>query len=683
MRIFKITAFTLLALSLHSIAIANEVTNNVTKENSLQKKDLITRLKQAKKQSAKKSSANYIEINSIDSSSSTEFSEISTQAKDLQIQENFYPVQNSPIITSSFEQSKKQNEIITKNDLLIQNRQPIFTTAHQLKQGEIVTNLRYRHFLQSGSAETDGLTGQPTIGITWGVTDDLELTFDTQTVDNAGPVRQGSFNAQRINPTGFGPNFFQEWTLQAKNRIWQNKKGTQALSGVVAASVGNADRPYRFFNGNANNSNGLNSEIVTSLELPFTVKPNKRWQFTVSPKVAFLPKDNALYYNTLPINNSGSFGTVFGLAGGASYQLNPKLILWGDSFVPLTGNNTINRDTGLPTRNIGFNAGLRYLVNPRLATDLFVSNTLGNTGALSIITDRNYPALGFNLTFLPGITRANRRYPQHFRSTVQPSNTNAGFGFLDGGTIPNQQLRFNLQAGSQGLLTGIRYGLLDDLEIGAFLDSIPGTVDESQLGFSGRLRLLHQADGDPLTLSVAGTLARPNNVFTNFVNNNRNRFDELGLETDGFSFSNEKEGELFIITLSTPMHYQFKNKSAVWLTPTLGFVQRRGLEIAGFNLGGSLPINKDLNAIAEVGFDLSGNGNGFIGNNRQTVIPWTVGLRWNPASLLNISDDNSFSDMQLEAYLTNRLGSTPFDSLRVRADNETAVGVGLVLPVQF
>ncbi|MCJ8281602.1 MAG: hypothetical protein MJK14_17525, partial [Rivularia sp. ALOHA_DT_140] len=505
----------------------------------------------------------------------------------------------------------------------------------------------------------------------------MELTFDAQTVDNSGPVRQGEFNAQRINPTGFGPNFFQEWTLQAKNRIWQNKKGTQALSGVFAASMGNADRPYRFSNRNGNASNGLNTEIVTSLELPFTVKPNKRWQFTVSPKVAFLPENNALYYNTAPINNPGSFGTVFGLAGGASYQLNPKLILWGDSFFPFTGNNTINRDTGLPTRNIAINAGLRYLVNPRLATDLFVSNTLGNTGALSVITDRDYPALGFNITFLPGITSTNSRYPQHFRPKVQPSpNTNAGFGFLDGGTIPNQQLRFNLQTGSQGLLTGIRYGLLDDLEIGAFLDSIPGTVDESQLGFSGKLRLLHQADGDPLTLSVAGTLARPNNVFTNFANNNRNRFNELGLEKDGFSFSDEKEGELFIITFSTPIHYQLKNKSSVWLTPTLGFVQRSGLEIAGFNLGGSIPINKDLNAIAEVGFDLSGNGNAFIDNNRQTVIPWTVGLRWNPASLLNISDDNTFSNLQLEAYLTNRLGSTPFDSLRVRADNETAIGVG-------
>ncbi|MEO0936080.1 MAG: hypothetical protein AAFY21_20890, partial [Cyanobacteria bacterium J06641_2] len=354
---------------------------------------------------------------------------------------------------------------ISTNNSAIQNRQPIFTTADHLKQGEIVTNLRYRHFFQSGSAETDGLTGQPTIGITWGVTDDLELTFDAQTVDNAGPVRQGSFNAQRINPTGFGPNFFQELTLQAKQRIWQNKKGNQALSAVVAASMGNADRPYRFFNQNGNVSNGLNTEIVTSLELPFTVKTDKRWQFTVSPKAAFLPKDNALYYNTAPINNPGSFGTVFGLAGGASYKVNSRLILWGDSFVPFTGNNTINRDTGLPARIIAFNAGVRYFVNPRLATDLFVSNTLGNTGALSIVTDRDYPALGFNLTFLPGITSANRKYPQHFRSTVQPSpNTNAGFGFLDGGTIPNQQLRFNLQAGSQGLLTGIRYGLLDDLE---------------------------------------------------------------------------------------------------------------------------------------------------------------------------------------------------------------------------
>ncbi|NJL09396.1 MAG: hypothetical protein HC908_01730 [Calothrix sp. SM1_7_51] len=266
-----------------------------------------------------------------------------------------------------------------------------------------------------------------------------------------------------------------------------------------------------------------------------------------------------------------------------------------------------------------------------MATELFVSNTLGNTGALSVITDREYTALGFGLNYLPGVTSANRRYAKHFGNTQQPQqNTFAGFGALDGGTIPQNQLLLTLQGGGQGLLPGLRYGLLDDFEIGTFLESVPGTVDESQFGFSGKIRFLHQADGDPFTLSLAGTLARSNNVMTNFVNNNRNRHQQLGLQKGGYAWSNEKEGDLFIISLSTPMHYQFQGGSAVWFTPTFGFVQRSGLEIGGFNIGGSVPLSQQLDAIAEVGLNLVGKGNGFIGNQRESIIPWTLGLRWQP-----------------------------------------------------
>ncbi|MGH2415992.1 MAG: hypothetical protein ACRDEA_20340, partial [Microcystaceae cyanobacterium] len=35
---------------------------------------------------------------------------------------------------------------------------------------------------------------------------------------------------------------------------------------------------------------------------------------------------------------------------------------WGDAFVPVTGNNSISRDSGKPDTAIAFNAGLRYLV---------------------------------------------------------------------------------------------------------------------------------------------------------------------------------------------------------------------------------------------------------------------------------------------------------------------------------
>ncbi|MBD1920765.1 hypothetical protein H6F77_06660 [Microcoleus sp. FACHB-831] len=576
-----------------------------------------------------------------------------------------------------------------KNDLanptptsVLQNRQPILTTANQLRQGEVLTNVRYRQSFPSGKSSDVGLTGQPTLGFTWGVTNNLELTLEGQTVDNSGPRRQGPFIAQRIDRLGNGPNFFQEITLQAKHRIWQNEEGTQAISGVVATSIGNAKRPYTFSGPAA--SSVKNEGVVTSLELPYTIAPDERLQLTFSPKIAFLPESNALYFNRPPIANPGSFGTTFGLAGGVSYRINPRLILWGDAFVPVTGNNTISRETGLPARTIAFNAGMRYLVNPRLSTDLFVSNTLGNTGALSVVADRALASVGLGVTFLPGITGANRRYSQHFDSTQQPPpNTPAGFALLDGGNVPSQQMRVTLQAGGQGILSGIRYGILDDLEIGAFLDSIPGTIDESELGFSGKIRFLHQADGDPLTLSGAVTIARSNNVLVNLINNNRNEFKEQGLKKGGFAFSNEEEGELFIVTLSTPMNYQFKGGSALWLTPTVAYVQRNGLQMAGFNVGASVPVVKNLDAIAEAGIDLSGKGNAFIGNTRETVIPWILGLRWNPSSVLGFSDRNIFSGLQLEAYLTNRLGATPFQSLRVAADNETTFGVGVVLPINL
>ena len=593
---------------------------------------------------------------------------------------------NQPVPIAA-EESHKETEDLTKNTPtaeLLQNRHPVLTTAEQLRQGEVITNLRYRQSFPPGTSGNVGLTGQPTFGISWGVTDNLELTLDAQTVDNSGPIRQGPFNAQRINPDATGPNFFQEFTFQAKQRFWENEQGTLALSGVAAASLGNAGRPFRFFNATGPISNGQNNQIVPSLELPFTLKPDSRWQFTLSPKVAFLPDDNALYFNRFPTEKSRSFGTTFGLAGGISYQLNPRLILWGDAFVPLTGNNTINRETGLPARIVAFNAGLRYIVNPRLATDLFVSNTLGNTGALSLVADRDYPSVGLGITYLPGITAANRRYSQHFGTTQQPPpNTPAGFALLDGGTVPNKQLLLSFQGGNQGLLTGFRYGLLDDFEIGAFLESIPGNVDESQLGVSGKIRFLHQADGDPFTLSGLVTVARANNVLINLISNNRNELQKRGLEKGGFVFGNEKIGEVLILTLSTPMHYQFKGGSAIWFTPTLGFVQRSGLDVAGLNLGGSVPLAKDLDVIAEAGLDLSGKGNAFMGNKRETVVPWTVGLRWRPASVLGISDKSAISGLQLEAYVTNRVGTTPFGSLRVRADNDIAIGAGLVLPIQF
>jgi hypothetical protein len=61
-------------------------------------------------------------------------------------------------------------------------------------------------------------------------------------------------------------------------------------------------------------------------------------------------------------------------------------------------------------------------------------------------------------------------------------------------------------------------------------------------------------------------------------------------------------------------------------------------------------------------------------------IPWTVSLRWTPLSLFGLETQEDNSNPQLELYLTNRVGSSTWHQLRVRDENEMAVGVGLNLP---
>lgn len=588
---------------------------------------------------------------------------------------------SSPVVppaSSGLSKSEESNSSASLRGNPLENRHPFLGTAYQLQSGEVITILRYRQSFPPKDV-LSGITGQPTLGFSWGINNNLELTFDAQTVDNEGPGKQGIFFSRRTTSTGSG-NFFQELTLQGKQRLWQNSEGTQALSAIFSLSRGVRSYQIRTSNGvipKVNDNDSNKQEIVPALELPFTVSSGNNLQFTISPKVAFLPSDNALYFRTLPIANPGKFGTTLGLAGGIIYRPSSRISFWGDAFVPFTGNNTINRDTGLPAKTVVYNAGIRYLVNPRLSTDLFISNSLGNTGALSIVGDREFPFLGFGITYIPGITAANRRYATSFKGESITRPTPAGLAFLDGGTIPSGQLLANVQGGGQGLLGSLQFGLMDDLQVGTFISLIPGTIDESEFGFNGKIRFMNQADGAPFTFSIAASLARSNNVLINLIENNRNEFKDRGFKKGGFAFANEREGELFIYTISTPIHYEFKGGTALWMTPTLGFVQRNGLQIGGINFGASTPVTNNLEILAEAGFDFSGKGNAFIGDTRKTILPWNIGVRWNPFS----QDINS--GLQLEAYLTNRLGSSPFQNLRVQADNPLTFGVGMRLPIDF
>ena len=547
-------------------------------------------------------------------------------------------------------------------------------TAKQLDNGEVTINFDTRTFffpnLVEGGVDNDDSAVNFNTGFSWGISDSLQLVLQFQHVDSSSPIKQGEFISERTEDN--------EAALELKQRIWNNEAGL-ALSGVISASWGT--RGFMFTrDGEATEVN--NRDIFTSLAVPFTANVGDRWQFNIIPTVAFFKDESAVFFRRIP-GSDDSFGTVFGLGGGVSYKINSKLFILGDVFLPLTGNNSINRGSGKPDKAIAYNVGFRYLTNPRLAVELYATNTFASYAPLSLTADRDFLGLGASVVFMPDLVAANRKYG------VQGSNdteliTRDGLAYFDGGTLPSGKLALQLQGGNQGVLTALRYGVLKDFEAGIFLDYIEGDIDESEQGISAKVRFLNQAENAPFTLSFAATASLTNEPFINFVNDDADAFEDRDLDKSIPFFTpggdDGRNGKLILATFSLPVHYEINSSAAVWFTPILGYVQRDGLELGGFNLGGAIAVSEEVSLLTEVGANFFGEGNSFIDGQLEDRIPWTAGVRWTPLSLFNLEPSENNSNPYLELYLTNRVGSSTWHQLRVREDNDLGVGIGLFAP---
>ena len=528
-------------------------------------------------------------------------------------------------------------------------------TAIHLPNGAVSLSLYNRLFFLPGSEEESGTAAYPNVGITWGITDSTELDLTLQVVDTGTPDRLGPFSLVRRVDN-------RDLTVSVKQKLWKNPDENLALSGSFSLAVPLTKRSFEFAGSIEREGNSL----IPALQFPLTASVSDRWQFTLSPTVAFFPDNNAVFIPTAPIANPGSFGTTLGLSGAISYQVHPRLTLWGDAFVPFTGNNSFDRDSGLPAKAIAYNAGLRYFLNPSLGVDLFASNAFGSKGPLALTADKDLTAIGVRVITLPSLFSANRRYANSFKRNRNGKDspiTTDGLAFFDGGTVPNKHFLFHLQGGGQGMMTALRYGVAKDFELSTYLDYIFGEVDESEQGFGIKLRFLNQDEGAPLTASAAVTAGLTNNLFDNFDNNNRDGLLRGDTPKDfPIIFATDSpEGRRFVVTFSLPLQYKVNDKIAVWLTPTAGFAQRNGIELGGFNVGGSVEVLRDLSVVGEVGANFLGAGNAFVGNTLADRIPWSAAIRLNPRSIIGgdkKSEKENRNPPSVEVFVTNRVGSS-------------------------
>lgn len=560
-------------------------------------------------------------------------------------------------------------------------------TAQHLRRGEVIAQFNQRYFFTNNifSSSATKQSGSPTWSggsIRWGITDSSELAVAYQNTDPVTIERQGGFNifVQDSTPTwDFGVEF--------KQKIWQNESKTQTLSGVISLA-GFTDPKFRFDSPATGTIVQNGGGIVPGLAFPFTAQIDDRINLTISPTFAFFPAESALFLHRPPTANPGEFGTTFGLTGAISFQVHPRVVLWGEAFFPFVGNNSINRNSGLPDKTLAINAGVRYLVNPRLGIDLYATNTFGSLGPLALTADHENIGIGANLVFMPGIIPANREnYPNNFKGQFNQKDsplTTDGLGFFDGGTLPAGKLMFQTQGGSGGVMTAARYGVLKDLELGIYLDYVFGNVDESESGIAAKVRLLDQAKGSPFTASAVVSFGLANEPIFNFTNNQSDFFANQGRDKSVpiyfFSDALNTGRGLIIATFSLPLQYQISKGTAVWVTPTLGFVQRGGVGVAGVNAGGSIRVFNDVSLLGEVGVNFAGDGNAFIGNRLADRIPWNFAVRWTPSKVFGLELGDSLARPSLELFVTNRVGASVWQQFRVRDQNDPAVGVGISIP---
>jgi hypothetical protein len=87
--------------------------------------------------------------------------------------------------------------------------------------------------------------------------------------------------------------------------------------------------------------------------------------------------------------------------------------------------------------------------------------------------------------------------------------------------------------------------------------------------------------------------------------------------------------------------------------------------------------------VGEIGVNFAGEGNAFVGDQLVNVIPWTAALRVDLSRLLGLPLESNPNHAQLEFYVTNRVGFSTWHQLRVRDDNDLAIGVGILIPFKF
>ncbi|MFN8582183.1 MAG: hypothetical protein U0163_14570 [Gemmatimonadaceae bacterium] len=245
-----------------------------------------------------------------------------------------------------------------------------------------------------------GLHIQPTLGLEWRVRPQVLLSLDLQSVDNSGPGRQGPYLAQRaLGDSAGSGNFLQETTVG----LTITPRPLRAAGFELTASASFGRRSYsleRITDGTVA-LRGNETHVIPSATLRWVARSTELdWGLGLT--WAGFPKASAMYVRRLPEDSMATFGRALAVAADVRWHASRELSVAAQTALPMTGHNGIERARGMPVRVASFLVGGEWTLNPELSVRGFLTNELGRAGALQLVADREYVALGFDVRAMPG-----------------------------------------------------------------------------------------------------------------------------------------------------------------------------------------------------------------------------------------------------------------------------------------
>ena len=200
-------------------------------------------------------------------------------------------------------------------------------------------------------------------------------------------------------------NFWEVYGIAARWQFRDHDNLSLALNGSLENwTVGSGGNDSLGNSGGQSSPNIFNNSgqrvetnnFIGSLAIPMTWRATKKWQFTFTPGISFLPSSQGKAQG-----GSGKFyGTNPYISGGLLWHPIPQLGLTASIAQPLGhGTNSFDRNLKF-SKNPVVSGGLNWHLNPRIALQGLLTNGFGTTPATALLTLPSDNRIGYSANFI-------------------------------------------------------------------------------------------------------------------------------------------------------------------------------------------------------------------------------------------------------------------------------------------